>query len=68
MICHITLTQFLEKLPTNRFMRVHKSFIVNLDKVTRLEGAYLALQQQRIPISRALKNEVTQRVLGNQMN
>lgn len=66
LICHITLTLLLEKLPTNRFMRVHKSFIVNLDKVTRVEGAHLVLHQQRIPISRALKNEVTLRVLGNQ--
>lgn len=65
MISHITLTQLAEKLPTDRFMRVHKSFIVSLEKVTGVEGANLLLGQQRIPMSRTLKNEITQRVLGN---
>lgn len=65
MISHITLTQLVEKLPAEKFMRVHKSFIVSLEKVTAVEGPHLLIGQQRIPISRTLKNEVTQRVLGN---
>lgn len=65
MISHITLTQLVEKLPAEKFMRVHKSFIVSLEKVTAVEGPHLLISQQRIPISRTLKNEVTQRVLGN---
>lgn len=65
MISHITLTQLVEKLPPDKFMRVHKSFIVSLEKVTGVEGAFLLLGQQRIPMSRTLKNEITQRVLGN---
>lgn len=67
LISHITLTQVLEKLPANRFMRIHKSFIVCLEKVTSVESTHLLIHQQRIPISRALKNEVHQRVLRNNL-
>src|SRR5688572_15448689 len=32
-ICYITLSALLEKLPVHRFLKVHKSFIVAIDKI-----------------------------------
>ena len=43
LISYITLTHLQNKLPSSRFMKVHKSFIVAVDKVTGLEGNHLTL-------------------------
>jgi DNA-binding LytR/AlgR family response regulator len=35
---HGTLREFIEKLPVNQFERIHKSYIISLNKVEYLEG------------------------------
>lgn len=67
MICYITLTHMLEKLPTDRFIKVHKSFIVATEKVTALDGHELKIGNVQIPISRNLKGEVMMKVMGNKL-
>jgi DNA-binding LytR/AlgR family response regulator len=64
-IAYITLTALEEKLPKDKFMKVHKSFIVALDKVTALDGHGLMIGAVHIPLSRMLKDDVLRRVLGN---
>jgi DNA-binding LytR/AlgR family response regulator len=39
-----------EKLPADRFIRVHKSFIVNLDKVQAFENNHLLVGGHKIPL------------------
>lgn len=62
LICYITLTAMNEKLPTDRFMKVHKSFVVALQKVTEIKGGSLKLERSVIPISRSLKQEVITKI------
>ena len=51
-------------LPQNQFLRVHKSYIVAIDKVTALQGNLLEIEQQRIPISRRKREEVQKIIFG----
>jgi len=62
LICYITLTAMLEKLPADRFMKVHKSYVVALERVSRLTGTSLQIESHTIPISRTHRNEVTARI------
>ena len=39
-----------EKLPSGRFIRVHKSFIVNLDKVQAFENNHVIIGEHKIPL------------------
>ena len=39
-----------EKLPSDRFIRVHKSFIVNLDKVQAFENNHVVVGHHKIPL------------------
>jgi DNA-binding LytR/AlgR family response regulator len=39
-----------DRLPSDRFKRVHKSFIVNLDKVQAFENNHLVIGEHRIPL------------------
>lgn len=53
----------LEKQLTNyKFLRVHKSFIVSIQKVSTLNGNMLVIGKYKIPISRTKKEEVIQSI------
>lgn len=67
LIAYITLTGLEEKFPIGKFMKVHKSFIVSLDKITALDGNDLFIGKASIPVSRSLKDDVMARVMGNNL-
>ena len=48
--------------PPKRFVRVHKSFIVSVNKITRLESNRIILNGHEIPIGRSFKEDL-ERVL-----
>ncbi|MFI3285856.1 MAG: LytTR family DNA-binding domain-containing protein [Rikenellaceae bacterium] len=48
---HGSLSSILEKLPQNRFIKVHRSFIVNLDEVKLLERSSIIFGKQYIPVN-----------------
>ena len=52
-IIHSTLKNVDEKLNDPRFLKVHRSFIVNLQKIKDIEENTLVIEKNVIPISRA---------------
>jgi two-component system, LytTR family, response regulator LytT len=40
-----------QQLPADKFMRVHSSFIVNLNKITTIERNRIIFDKQYIPVS-----------------
>jgi DNA-binding LytR/AlgR family response regulator len=58
-----TLKNMESLLPADRFMKVHKSFIVALDKVSVVEGSTLRIANAAIPVSRNLKEAVRGRII-----
>lgn len=54
-IIHSTLKSIDQKLKDARFLKVHRSFIINLDKIKDIEENSLVIQGTVIPISRANK-------------
>lgn len=67
LIVYMTMSGMEAELPKQQFMRVHKSFIVAVDKVTAIDNHEILIQQKRIPFSRTLKEAVMKRVLGNDL-
>jgi DNA-binding LytR/AlgR family response regulator len=51
-----------EKLPASIFFRVHRSFIINLSKIVDIEESNLVIEEKVIPISRANKPELMERI------
>lgn len=52
------LTELQEKLPSKQFIRVHKSFIVNVPHIQKIEGNMIAIQNKTIPISATFKQNL----------
>lgn len=56
----MTLMSFMKMeklLPPERFMRVHKSYIVSLDKIERIEQNVIIISGQKIPIGNKYKKD-----------
>jgi len=67
MIVYLTLKGIEKDLPADRFLRVHKSFIVNKQKIESIEGHTLHIQGHQIPISSNLSDEVMKAILNNRL-
>ena len=53
-----TMKAFEALLPKERFLRIHKSYIVNIDKVERYNSKVVELDNQQLPLSRNRKSDL----------
>lgn len=67
MIAYMTMSGLESQLPLDRFIRVHKSYLVALASINSIDGNDILIRGTRIPISRNLKEEVMNRILGNNL-
>ena len=58
-----TLTSFTKELDQRRFMRVHRSYTVSLDKVEAIDGFYLEILERKVPFSRRYHDELKSKLL-----
>ncbi|WP_179008460.1 LytR/AlgR family response regulator transcription factor [Winogradskyella forsetii] len=58
----MTLKDLAEKLPPKHFLRVHRSFIVNLSQINEIATSHIVIQKKAIPISKSLKEELLNRL------
>ena len=67
MIVYITLKSLEGQLPVNQFIKVHKSFIVNRDKIKSIEGNMVNIGTEKITISQNLREKVLSEILKDKM-
>jgi len=61
-IIHETVKNLLTQLPINKFIRVHKSYIVSVEKIRLIEGNQVDVAGQKIPIGLVFKDELLKRL------
>lgn len=59
---HSSLKSIEDKLPGKSFVRVHRSFIVNIGKIDTVEGNTLILHKRFVPVSDAYKATLNKRM------
>ncbi len=59
-----TITNIEAKLPSTLFLRIHRSFIVSVDKIESFTNEYIEVSKKAIPISRSYKKSVLLRLEG----
>jgi len=57
-----TMKAIEEKLPSRKFIRVHRSFLVQIDKIDRLEENMISIGEKVIPVSRSCKENLFNRL------
>ncbi|MDG1015220.1 MAG: LytTR family DNA-binding domain-containing protein [Flavobacteriaceae bacterium] len=55
-----TMKAFEKELPKKIFLRIHKSYIVNLKKVERYDSKHVEIEKIKLPLSRTRKSELVQ--------
>lgn len=58
LIVSYTLSEFVEYLASSRFLRVHRSFAINMERIDGYAGNSFQLGNRQIPIGRLYKKDV----------
>jgi two-component system LytT family response regulator len=59
---HLRLKDIHEMLPQKEFMQVHRSFIVQLSKIDKVDGEVIEINGRTIPVSRTYLSELYERL------
>lgn len=62
-ITRMTMSELLDLLPNENFRRIHKSFIVALDAVQKIERHQLTVNNKTIPMAAAYRAEIEKLLL-----
>ena len=59
---HTTLKAIEEKIPSNKFVRVHRSFIVAVDNISAVEDTIICINNKLIPVGALYKEAFMKRL------
>ena len=57
-LVNTSMHKIIDKLPKDDFIRVHRSFIVRIDKINKIDGNLIEINNKLIRISKSYKDEV----------
>jgi DNA-binding LytR/AlgR family response regulator len=59
---HSTLKKIEEKLPDSLFLKIHRSYIINIKKIIDIEDNSVLIKKDVIPVSRSKRPELMKRL------
>jgi len=59
---HSTLKKIEDKLPSSLFLKVHRSYIINVKKMIDMEGNNVLIKRELIPVSRSNRSKLKKRL------
>jgi len=59
---HSTMKNIENKLPANNYVRVHRSYIVPINKISSVNGRSLQIDSKMIPVSSSYKKSLMKRL------
>ncbi len=63
----LSLKQLEKELPPERFLRVHRSYLVSLEKVELVDGSNLVIRGKQIPVSRSLHDTIFNTLIAGRL-
>lgn len=57
-----TMKSFENELPKDKFIRVHKSFIINIERIQKFNSKFAEIDNTKIPISRSKKDLIAEAI------
>jgi DNA-binding LytR/AlgR family response regulator len=61
-VVHTTIKNIAAKITNGNFLKVHRSFIVNLSKIVDIDEANLLINDKVIPVSRAHRSTLMNKI------
>ncbi|MFT3948693.1 MAG: LytTR family DNA-binding domain-containing protein [Agriterribacter sp.] len=56
------LKHFMEKLPQEGFVRIHRSYAVAVQKISKINGNDIYIQSMKLPVGKTFKNVLTDKI------
>lgn len=57
LVTNLSMKKMLELLPESQFYRIHKSYIISLDKIESVEGNMVALNGNKLPVGNSYRQD-----------
>jgi DNA-binding LytR/AlgR family response regulator len=57
-VTHTSLRTLEEQLPAAMFLRIHKSYLVSVDKIQSFSGSEVAVDRHKLPVSKNYREEL----------
>jgi len=64
-IIYLTMKEIEAGLPIDIFIRIHKSYIINIEKVTLMEGNKIMIEKVVLPIGSSFKEKLLKKINSN---
>lgn len=61
-VVHSTLKKIEEKLPDSLFLKVHRSYLINVKKIIDIEDNSVLIKKDLVPVSRSKRKELMKRL------
>lgn len=62
-----TMKSLEDKLPADKFRRIHRSYIVAMDKITAIEGNMVEIADKHLPIGKNYRDELLELIHKNKL-
>lgn len=66
-IVYLTMKSIIGQLPATQFLKIHKSYIINLSKVKSIDGAMVQFEQGAVPISQQYYDKVVKAIVKDRL-
>ena len=57
-LTHETMQNMIQLLPDHRFLRIHKSFIISIDRIKYIEGNQVFIENESLPVGKVYREDL----------
>ncbi|HNR48795.1 MAG TPA: response regulator [Bacteroidia bacterium] len=61
-VIHATMKDIETKLPSDKFLRIHRSYIIALDKISAMDEGAVVIKEKTIPVGKSYKEVFMNRI------
>jgi DNA-binding LytR/AlgR family response regulator len=59
---YLTMKEMEAGMKPDKFLRIHKSFIINIDKVTQMEGNKITIDNKELPVGSSYRDNLLKKI------
>ena len=64
-LVHKSMASISEELPSDNFLRIHRSFAIAINKISSVEGNSIEIDKKRIPIGKNYLDQAKQKIFNS---
>lgn len=62
LLSRMTFSQLMDVLPTDKFIQIHRSYVVSIERIERIQKQFVRIDSRELPVGDAYKEEFFKRI------